>query len=339
MWGGTILGLRFRRISILAVSVLCLSATACGGSSLANTGGSTRVISVVLIPFSGYAPLYVASDENLCASNGIKLKLIETDTQSAEDTVMAKGDAEIGAYANTALVFAAAGGIPLRAFLELDMSNGADGFVADSSVTSIKQMAQNHVLFAADETDVEFFLFMYAAEKIGLHPSDFNHSALKSGDALAAFLTGRLGAVGESEPDLSKALQRPGAHLLFSSKDYSGVISDQFVASGTTLRNKLADLTAFAQCWYRTLQPISANPDSAIAIMARHLGLKPKEMKSAMPGIAWPDKAQGRDFFLNGQYTDSLQFADDFYKGLGQLSGIPVPGRQLVSSAVIQKVG
>lgn len=293
----------------------------------------------MLIPFSGYAPLYVASDENLCASNGIKLKLIETDTQSAEDTVMAKGDAEIGAYANTALVFAAAGGIPIRAFLELDLSNGADGFVADSSVTSIRQMADKHVLFAADETDVEFFLFMFAAQKVGLHPSDFNHSPLKGGDALAAFLTGRLGAVGESEPNLSKALERPGAHLLLSSKDYPGVISDQFVASQATLRGKLNDLTAFAQCWYRTLKRIAASPDSAIAIMAKHIGLSTQEMKAAMPGIAWPVEAQGRDFFLNGQYTDSLQFADDFYKGLGQLSGTPVPGQQLVSNAVIQKLG
>jgi NitT/TauT family transport system substrate-binding protein len=323
----------------LLVSVLSLSATACGGNSLPSTGGSTRAIPLALIPFSGSAPLYVASDKNLCASNGIKLKLIETDSQSAEDTIMAKGDAEIAVYANTSLVFAAAAGVPIRAFLELDMSNGADGFVADSSVTSIRQMAEKHVLFAADETDVEFFLFMYAAQKIGLHPQDFNHSALKGGDSLAAFLTGRLGAVGESEPNLSKALGRPGAHLLFSSKDYPGLISDQFVARQSTLSHHLDDLTAFARCWYRTLAWISSNPDSAIKIMAKHIGLSPQEMKAAIPTTAWPNQAQGRDFFLNGQYVDSLQFADDFYKGLGQLSGTPVPGRQLVSDAVIRTLG
>lgn len=323
---------------VLVVSALSLLATACGGASLPNTAASNAAVTVALIPFSGYAPLYVASDENLCASNGIRLKLIETDTQSAEDTIMAKGDAEIGAYANTALVFAAAGGIPLRAFLELDLSNGADGFVADGNVTSIRQMASQHVLFAADETDVEFFLFMFAAQKLGLRPGDFNHSALKGGDALAAFLSGRLGAVGESEPNLSKALQRPNAHLLFSSKEYPGVISDQFVATQTTMRTRLSDLTAFAQCWYRTLARISASPDSAIAIMAKHLGLKPEDMKTAMPGISWPDRAQGREFFLNGRYVESLQFADDFYKGLGQLSGSPVPGRQLVSTTVIEQL-
>jgi NitT/TauT family transport system substrate-binding protein len=326
-----------RRLNaILVVSAISFVASACGGASQPTGTAPASVVTVALIPFSGYAPLYVAADENICAANGIKLKLIETDSQSAEDTIMAKGDAEIGAYANSSLVFAAAGGIPLRAFLELDLSYGADGFVAAANVTSIQQMASQHVLFAADETDVEFFLFMFAAGKLGLQPSDFNHSALKSGDSLAAFLSGKLGAVGESEPLLSRALQRAGAHLLFTSKDYPGVISDQFVATQTTIRTKLSDLTAFAQCWYRTLARISSDPNSAIAIMAKHLGLQAADMKAAMPGISWPDRPQGRDFFLNGTYAESLQFADDFYNRLGQLSGTPVPGQQLVSSAVIQ---
>jgi len=295
-------------------------------------------IAVGLIPFSGYAPLYVAADNKLCAADGIQLSLIEADSQSALDTLMVKGDAQVGAYANTSLVFAAAGGVPLRAFLELDQSTGADGIVAAGSVTSIDQMVRQRSSLAADETDVEYFLFMYAAKQQGFQPSQFNHSPLKGADALTAFVTGQIDVVGESQPLLSQALRRPGSHVLVSSKQFPGLISDQFVATSRTLSSRRGDLVAFARCWYRTLDWITQHRTAAVRTMARHLKLAEGDLSALLPDITWPDRARGGDFLQNG-LPASLQFADDFYGTLGQLAGKPVPAAQLVSDAVVTQLG
>ena len=312
-----------------------LTLAACG---MASPSSGPRPVTLGLIPFAGYAPLYVAADNRLCAADGFQLRLVEADSQSALDTLMVKGDARIGAYANTSLVFAAAGGVPLRAFLELDQSVGADGIVAADSITSISQMVRQRSTLAADETDVEYFLFMYAAQKQGFEPGQFNHSPLKGPDALSAFVTGRIDVVGESQPLLTRALQRPGAHLLVSSRDYPGLISDQFVASERTLSTGRGDLVAFARCWYRTLDWVAQHHDAAVRTMARHLNIAEGELAALLPDIAWPSRAAGRDF-LTGGLPDSLRFANDFYGKLGQLAGKPVPAPQLVSGVVVGQLG
>ena len=319
-----------------------LAALVAGLSALAacQTGPQSGppTIAVGLIPFSGYAPLYVAADNSLCSADGIQLRLVEADSQPALDTLMVKGDAQVGAYANTSLVFAAAGGVPLRAFLELDQSNGADGIVAAGTVTSIAQMVRQRSSLAADETDVEYFLFMYAAQQQGFQPSQFNHSPLKSAEALAAFVTGRIDVVGASQPLLTEALRRPGSHVLVSSRDYPDLISDQFVATSRTLSGRRGDLAAFARCWYRTLDWIQQHRTAAVRTMAKHLKLAESDLNALLPGISWPDRAAGSTLMAGG-LPKSLQFADEFYGELGQLAGKPVPAAQLVSDAVVTQLG
>jgi NitT/TauT family transport system substrate-binding protein len=321
-------------VGALVLGLLTLAACQAGAPS----PSAARTIGVGLIPFAGYAPLYVAADNRLCAPDGFQLRLVEADSQSALDTLMVKGDAEVGAYANTSLVFAAAGGVPLRAFLELDQSLGADGIVAAAQVTSIEQMVRERSTLAADETDVEYFLFMYAAQRLGFQPGQFNHSPLKGPDALSAFVTGRVDVVGESQPLLSRALQRPGAHVLVSSRQYPGLVSDQFAATDRTLSGRRGDLVAFARCWYRTLDWIGRNQGPAVRTMARHLGIGESDLRALLPDIAWPDRAAGREFLTSG-LSESLGFADDFYGRLGQLAGKPVPAERLVSDVVVGQLG
>jgi hypothetical protein len=123
-----------------------------------------------------------------------------------------------------------------------------------------------------------------------------------------------------------------------SSRQYPGLISDQFVATGRTLSGRRADLVAFARCWYRTLDWIGHNRAAAVRTMARHLGIGESDLTALLPDIAWPDRGAG-SAFLTGGLADSLRFADDFYGRLGQLAGRPVTAPQLVSDVVVGQLG
>lgn len=304
------------------------------GSATTQANNHLHVVRVALLPFTGYAPIYVADQEHLCARYGIQLQVIDTGSQSALDTIMAKGDADAGMYANTNLAFADAAGLPLQAFLTLDESVGADGVVVSENIHSIQDMVKQHTKFAADETDVNYFLFMAVAEKQGFKTTDFNHIPLTGGDALAAFLTGQIDAIGISAPDMQKALQRKGAHILFTSKNYPGYISDVFVAKQTTIQQKASDLAAFARCWYDTITHIKADSNTAYPIMAKSLGVDVAEMQQLVPGILWPDVSAGRSYLTGGGLQNSLAFTNDFYSRLGQLTGTPVAPEQQISDTV-----
>ena len=309
--------------------------------STAGTASSnpSHVVRVAVIPFTGNAPIYVADQENLCAQYGIQLQIVDTNDQSALDTVMAKGEVEVGMYANTSLAFAAAAGLPLRAFLTIDKSLGADGVAVAGGINSIEDMVKQRTTFAADETDTGYFLFMAVAEKKGFEPSDFNHVPIAGVDALtSAFLAGKVDAVAVAEPSLSMVLQRKDAHILLSSKDYPGYITDVFAAMQTTLDTKTGDLVALSRCWYDAISRVKSDPESAMPLMAQRLGLDESQLRDIMPDILWPDLAEGRKYLLDGELRDSLQFANDFYGRLKQLAGNPVPPDKQITDAVVKQL-
>lgn len=317
--------------------VMILLAACSSGSSQAQS--QLNVIRVVLLPFSGYAPIYLADADHLCTKYGINLQVIETQEPSAIDTVMARGNADIEMNANTNMAIASAGGVVMRAFLTLDISSGADGIVVADNIHSIQDMVTQHTKFAADSTGVNYFLFMAIAEKQGFKQSDFNHVPLSSSDAVAAFLAGKVDAIGASEPELNQVLQRKGAHILFTSKDYPGYISDVFAASQQTIAQKPHQLAAFAKCWYDTLAHIQSDPSSSIPTMAKRLGVSTPEMQTLISGIIWPDLTAGRQYLLGGGFRDSLQFANKFFGSLGQLSGPPVSPDDQITDVIEKQLG
>ena len=314
-----------RTLMAVLIAFPMLAILSCEPQARVPDISDTPLIRVGMIPFTGYAPLYVTEEWGVCDEYGFQLELIETEEQSSLDTLMAKAEADIGAYANTSLAFARAAGLPLRAFLTLDQSSGADGVVVTSEISSIPDLVKQEASLAADPTDVNYFLFMAMAAELGLEPSDFRHSPLTGAHALAAFLSGQVDAVGVSDPGLQNALQRPGSRILISSADMPGLISDVFVAEENTIREKIDDLVAFSRCWYATLDRIESDWDSAVVVMAERLELEPEILNLILEGIDWPPREDGHHYLIGGDLANSLQFANEFYVLLGNLPTLLLP--------------
>ena len=80
-------------------------------------------------------------------------------------------------------------------------------------------------------------------------------------------------------PFTLQALKRPGSHVVFSSKDFPGVIPDHLVATEKAAGNAAA-MQKLVDAWYQTLDWIKANPDEANKIMAEKAGLSVAEYQS-----------------------------------------------------------
>lgn len=84
---------------------------------------------------------------------------------------------------------------------------------------------------AAEEGTVDHFLLLLGMEKAGLNPEDIQFVPLETGQAAAAFVAGRVDAVGVLAPFTTQALKRPGSKELFSSKEFPGAIPDHLVVT------------------------------------------------------------------------------------------------------------
>ena len=97
---------------------------------------------------------------------------------------------------------------------------------------------------------------------------DIEFQGLPTDAAAAAFAGGQFDCVGVFAPFTLQALEREGSHVLFSSADFPGAISDHLVATADAVEEHPDELQKLVDAWYLTLDWIAANPDEATAIMA-----------------------------------------------------------------------
>jgi NitT/TauT family transport system substrate-binding protein len=241
-------------------------------------------VTIAMVTFPGYAPLYLAKEKNLF--EGIDVELVRIEDIGQMRSAMQSGKIDI--YAATYDIFQATKGIEPSGigFLAMDESHGGDGIVVTSDINKIEDFKGKNV--AAEPGFPPYFILQYLLDNEGLTIKDVNFNDLASQDAGNAFVARQFDIVGTYEPYLSiSAEKRDGAKILYSSKDTSGLIVDWLFANPTLVKDKPEVLLAISKGWFKALQIINSNPDEAYAIMGDAYGMPAEEMKGFKTGITW----------------------------------------------------
>lgn len=106
---------------------------------------------------------------------------------------------------------------------------------------------------AVEEGTLDHFLLLLGLKKAGFNGADVEVEPLETGAAVAAFVAGRVDAVGAFAPFTTIALQRRGSKVLFSSKDFPGAIPDHLVVSRKFINERSPDVQALVNTWFDTL--------------------------------------------------------------------------------------
>lgn len=241
-------------------------------------------ITIAMVTFPGYAPLYLALEKKLF--KGIDVELVRIEDIGQIRSAMQSGKIDI--YAATYDIFQATKGIKPTGvgFLAMDESHGGDGIVVTSDINGIWDFKGKKV--AAESGFPPYFILEYLLDKEGLTLKDIDFNDLSSQDAGTAFIAKQFDIVGTYEPYLSiSADKRIGAKILYSSKDISGLIVDWLFANPTLMKNNPKVLESISQGWFEALKFIESNPDEAYAIMGDAYGIPAEEMKDFKTGITW----------------------------------------------------
>lgn len=260
------------------------------GGSLAlsgcwKTGGkAVDELTIGMVTFPGYAPLYVAQQFALFGDTKVDLVRIE----SIGDLRAAMLAGRIDAYLATYDIFQSIQGrAPIgKMIYAIDTSVGADGFVADASVKDVAGIVGQKI--GAEPGFPPHFVLTYMLYKLGKKLSDVTLIDMPSGDVPSAFASKRISVAATYEPYLSKCLElSPGSKLLASSKDLPGLVTDFIVASETAIATKRPALEKVIQGWNLALQRIAARADESYAVMGKAFGVSAQEMKEFAGVVKW----------------------------------------------------
>jgi NitT/TauT family transport system substrate-binding protein len=274
--------MRRARTTFRVLAALCLVLALAGCNEQATTGGAGGgggdtggKITLGFSAWPGWFPWQVAADQGLFAKNGVDVEVKYFENYTDSLNALSTGNIDANSQTLNDTISSVAGGAKERIVLVNDNSTGNDQIIAREGIASVADLKDRTV--AAEEGTVDHYLLLLALQKAGLGPADIKFTPLATDAAAAAFVAGRVDAVGVFAPFTTTALERKGSRPIATSKDFPGAIPDHLVVNPSLIQDRPDDVQALVKTWFDTVEWIRTNRDQAIAIMAKRAGVSPTD--------------------------------------------------------------
>jgi NitT/TauT family transport system substrate-binding protein len=254
-------------------------------------------VKVGVSDWTGWVAWYVAQDQGYFRKYGADVKLVWFANYSDSIAALSTGQLDANSQTWSDTLGPLAKGVPLKVVLVNDNSAGNDAVMVGPKIQSFADLRSHTV--ALEQFSISHFVLYTALARNGLTPKDVKVVNLAAGDAAAAFMSGRVDAAVVWNPWISQIEKSGRGHALFTSTQMPGLIPDLLVAQAPAIQNltKRKDLVAMIRAWFDTEAFIRANPDRAVAIMAKVVGMDREQYKVFLPGTKFFDVAANQDAF------------------------------------------
>jgi NitT/TauT family transport system substrate-binding protein len=275
-------------ISLFAIAVIVIFGIFFFNRNSQKSSSSTEKLTIAMVTFPGYAPLYLAQEKGFFGNLQVELKRIEnpSDLRSAMDSKSING------YIATHDMFMSTQGTkPMgTAVMIIDTSKGADGIIVDNSIEKISDLRGKTI--AIEPGFPAYLVLQYLLDKNNMKLSDVIVKDMTTTDAASAFVSKSVLSAGLYEPSLNASLKaRKDTHLLASTNDvnilFPNLASDLLFVNPTLITEKPENLKQFMLGYFKALDYIKTNPNESNEIMGKAFGMSATEMKEFQTGIVW----------------------------------------------------
>jgi NitT/TauT family transport system substrate-binding protein len=259
------------RTALAAILATVVALTAgCGGSTAAGTAsGGTFTLGFSAWP--GWVPWQVAQEKGLFAKNNVSVELKYFDSYTDSLNALAAGKIDANSQTLNDTLSSVAGGAAETIVLVNDNSTGNDQIIARPGIASVAELKGKTV--AAEQGTVDHYLLLLALDRAGLSEEDVKFTPLPTDAAAAAFVAGKVDAVGVFAPFTTTALGRAGSRAVATSSDFPGAIPDHLVVTRGLVQQRPEAVQAVVKTWFDTLAWIRAHRPEAVQIMAKRAGV------------------------------------------------------------------
>ena len=307
----------FRRSSRLQAAVICAAALiglatlpACNSATNAtagdNAGAQGAKITFGFSAWPGWFPWQIAQEQGLFAKNKLNVELKYFDSYTDSLNALATGAIDANSQTLNDTLASVSGGAKQTIVLVNDNSTGNDKIIAREGVTSVADLKGKKV--AVEQGTVDHYLLLLALEQANLNEQDIELVPLVTDAAAAAFVAGKVDAVGVFAPFTTTALERPGSRAIATSAEFPGAIPDHLVVTDSMVKDRPQDVQALVNTWFDTLKWIKENKDAAVAIMAKRGGVTPEEYLTYDAGTTIFTLRQNLDAFTPGTTPSHLNY-------------------------------
>ncbi len=267
-----------------------LMAVAVMAGTLAVSLPVAAQVRVGVSDWPGWVAWYIAEKKGFFKKHGADVKLVWFANYTDSISALSAGQLDANSQTWSDTMAPLAKGIALKAILVNDNSAGNDALMVGPGIRSFADLKGKKI--ALEEYSVSHFLLTLALAlaKNSMTLKDVQVVNLSAGDAAAAFMAGRVDAAVVWNPWVNTIQTSGKGKPLFTSADVPGMIPDLLVAQEKSLKAKRKDFLGMIRAWYDVERFIRDNPDEATRIMAKVVGMDPKDYKVFLPGTKFFDQ-------------------------------------------------
>lgn len=280
---------------------------------------------VVSIPFAmnswiGYAPIFVASHKGYFGK--YKLKYIHMDT--GINAALLTGDVSIADLSMNQVISDNHKGQHIQIFMPIDYSNGADAIVATDKIKSVSDLRGLRIPLNTDSYSE--LLLSYALTKNKLNIKDVKMVDLPASDIPSALFSKTAYAGVTWSPHVQVVTSHPGYHILYSSKQAPGLISDSMCATHTWITSHPGAAKAIITGMLEGESYMKSHPEKSFKIIGKALGISATSAKEQYSGVVNPNIGGMYDMMegiINNDtlpYDKSIIMVSSLMKETGKLS-------------------
>lgn len=312
--------LKNKKIYPLLLSViLLLLVTACTGVVASPVEHPPLKISWNYWP--GSYPLVIAQELGLFEKHGVKVEPILVEYEShAPDFIAKKTDGVLFTLAD-ALAIDAREPDSARIVLVYDESAGADVVVATADIANIADLKNKRI--GASSGSFGELLVQTMLQAGNLTPDQVTLVDLGP-EAVPDSMPALAQAGFTFEPHLSQAIAQ-GHHIIFSSAEAPGLISDVVIFRTEVVQQRPEDVRAFVTAWFEAVDYWQAHPAEGNALIAKTLNLPVEEI--SLQGLKLLTREDNQRAFERNTDPTSLytsaQINADFLISSGTLNNAP----------------
>ncbi len=252
-------------------------------------------VKVGVSDWTGWVAWYVAQDQGFFRKYGADVKLVWFANYSDSISALSSGQLDANSQTWSDTLGPIAKGLPLKVVLVNDNSAGNDALMVGPKIKAFADL--RHHTVALEQYSVSHFVLYTALARNGLTPNDVTVVNLSAGDAAAAFMSGRVDAAVVWNPWISQIQKSGKGTALFTSAQMPGLIPDLLVAQERSIQSKRKDFIAMTRAWFDTEAFIRTQPDRAVAIMSKVVGMAPDQYRVFLPGTHFFDAAANLEAF------------------------------------------
>lgn len=174
------------------------------------------------------------------------------------------------------------------------------------------------------------FLLSYALKVNKMSEKDVQPVNMTPEAIPAAMASGALPIGVTYEPSVSQITAFEGGkkfHVVYSSKDAPGLITDVMVFKKEVIKAKPEVVKALIQGYIDGLDYMKKNPDKAAELIGKAIGVSAAEVKEQLSGVYNLPANEMTKVFAKGKDTTSLHVSGaligDILKAKGQITAIP----------------